>query len=77
MDRLRRAQAVVADGAAALAALVVAAVPDVVGLGGLALCVAGVAHNWGQGWALITAGAPLVGFYAWREVRSVIRPRRD
>jgi hypothetical protein len=77
VDFLRRAQAAVADGAASLAALVVAALPDVVGLCGLALCVVGVDHNWGQGWALIAAGGPLVAAYAWREVRSVIRPRRD
>jgi len=74
---VRRARAAAGEGLERLAAAATVALPDVVGLCGLALCVAGVAENWGRGWALIAAGGPVLAAYAWREVRSVIRPRRD
>lgn len=64
-----------AAGAGALVALL-AVLPDLVGLVGLGLCVAGVHENWGRGWALIAAGGPVVIAYAWREVRPTLRSRR-
>lgn len=77
MELVKRARAAAGEGAQRLVAVAIVALPDVVGLCGLALCVAGVAENWGRGWALIAGGGPLLAAYAWRELRSVIGSRRN
>ena len=76
MELLRRVRAGAEAIALAAAGALLAVVPDLVGLVGLGLCVAGVHENWGRGWALIAAGGPVVVAYAWREVRPALRSRR-
>lgn len=46
------------------------AVPDLVGLAGLASIVAGVYQLAGAGWALVVFGLPLFGGYVWRLARA-------
>lgn len=62
--------------AAAAGGAVARAVPDLVGLGGLALVCAGVHELFGRGVTLIVAGSPFVVAYVWREVLAGIVNRR-
>ena len=46
---------------------------EAAGIAGYGLVNLGVFVNWGQGWALIAAGAPLAALYVWHSIRAARR----
>ncbi len=52
-------------------------IPEAVGLAAYAVVVRGIYGLAGADWAMIAAGAPLLGAYAVREWRAVMPPRKE
>ncbi len=65
------------DACAWVAVPLLRVAPDVAGLGGFGLAIAGVRRLWGDGWAMIVAGVVVFGFYVWRELRLARSRRTD